>query len=215
MGGWSYVRPGGKPTTEGALRIDLADCNRRGMMCPGRWVRGTMSWTLVRTDEVIGTVAYEACMISPECAWMRLSYASARRAGPTVKHDYRIELEVTRPNYGGVRWWFRCPKSGRRVRVLYNPGFGDIFASRQAWGLAYQSQRISPERRADERSLKAQRKLNVRDPCLLDMPYCPKPKWMRWKTHQRLVGVIQQSCDMNMRYMVRRWGNVLDDMHLP
>ena len=215
MGGWSYVRPRGKPPTEGALRIDLADCIRKGMMCPGRRVSGTMSWTQVRTQEVIGTIGYESCMISAECAWMRLHYTRTPPDGPKVARDYRVEVEVTRPNYGGIRWWFLCPKSGRRVQVLYKPGFGDIFASRQAWGLAYQSQRQSPEERADERSLEARKKLNVWDQNLLDMPFCPKPKWMRWKTHRRLVGVIRQSYDMNMRYMVRRWGSVLDEMHLP
>ena len=61
--------------------------------------------------------------------------------------DFRVPLETTRPNYGGRRWWFRCPANGRRVAKLHSPPGGDIFASRRAYGLAYRNQR------ADERAL--------------------------------------------------------------
>ena len=30
-----------------------------------------------------------------------------------------VELETTRPNFGGTRYWFRCPHCGRRKRKLY------------------------------------------------------------------------------------------------
>jgi hypothetical protein len=76
-------------------------------------------------------------------------------------------------------------------------------------GLAYQSQRQSPEDRAVERSLKARKKLGVFDNNMLDTPYCPKPKWMRRKTHRRLVGVISECHKVQVRYMIRRWGRVL------
>jgi hypothetical protein len=66
-----------------------------------------------------------------------------------------------------------CPITGRRVLVLYLPGKGGtMFASRHASGLAYRSQRASPEDRAIERSLKARTKLGVADQNMLDMPYC-------------------------------------------
>ena len=85
---------------------------------------------------------------------------------------------------------FLCPITGRRARVLYLPaGGGTVFASRQASRLAYRSQRASPEDRAIERSLKARKKLGVADQNMLDMPYCPRPKWMRDRTYRRLVGV--------------------------
>ena len=31
-----------------------------------------------------------------------------------------ILLASTRPNLGGERWWFVCPETGRRCRVLYS-----------------------------------------------------------------------------------------------
>jgi hypothetical protein len=66
-----------------------------------------------------------------------------------------------------------CPITGRRAGVLYLPGKGGtMFARRHASGLAYRSQRASPEDRAIERSLKARTKLGVADQNMLDMPYC-------------------------------------------
>lgn len=84
-----------------------------------------------------------------------------------------------------------------------------MFASRQALGLAYHSQRSSPEDRAIERSMKARKKLGVTDCNMLDTPWCPKPKWMRRRTHARLVGVIRECHEHQVGYMVRRWGPLL------
>jgi hypothetical protein len=208
MGGWSSGRHDGGPTVEEGCKLDLSHCIRKRMILPGQHVSGTMKWTITRTGEVIATIGYEAKMTNPESAWLRLHYTITPPGGAKKEHDYRVQLETTRPHYGGVRWWMRCPLSGRRARVLYLPGNGGhIFASRQAWGLTYQSQRMSEEDRSIERSLKARKKLNVKDQNMLDMPYCPKPKWMRQRTHRRLVGVIFECHDVQMRYMIRKWGH--------
>ena len=62
--------------------------------------------------------------------------------------------------------------------ALYLPGSGGtVFGSRQVWGLRYRSQRASAEHRAVERSVKARERLGVTDQNMLDMPYCPRPKW--------------------------------------
>ena len=42
----------------------------------------------------------------------------------------------------------RCPVNGQRVEKLYLPSGGDIFASRKALRLGYQSQRNGPRDRA-------------------------------------------------------------------
>jgi hypothetical protein len=178
---------------------------------PGPYVAGTIPWTLTRTGEERANISYVANLVDPADAWVRLIYTSTTRAyGAKLDNDYRVRLETTRPNFGGLRWWFLCPITGRRVGVLYLPGTGrTVFASRQASGLAYRSQRASPEDRAVERSLKARTKLDVADQNMLDMPYCPRLKWMRRRTHQRLVGVIRECHQHQIAYMVRRWGHLL------
>jgi hypothetical protein len=211
MGGYFSGRHDGGPVVENGWKLDLAHCIRQGMIFPGRHVFGSMNWTLTRTGEVTCRIGYEANLINPASAWVRLYYTTTKRStGAKIDSDYRVRLETTRPNYGGVRWWFVCPLSGRRARVLYLPPIaGTPFASRQALGLAYHSQRATADNRAIERSLKARQKLGITDTNMLDMPWCPKPKWMRRRTHARLVGVIRECHQHQIDYMVRQWGHLV------
>jgi hypothetical protein len=211
MGGYFSGRHDGGPVVEDGWKLDLAHCIRRGMIVPGRHVSGSMQWTSTRTGEVTCAIGYEANLINGESAWVRLHYTTTKwRTGQKIDFDYRVHLETTRPHYGGIRWWLVCPLSGCRARVLYlRPVGKTTFASRQALGLAYYSQRATVEDRAVERSLKARKKLGVNDTNMLEMPWCPKPKWMRRHTHARLVGVIAECHQHQVDYMARRWGNMV------
>lgn len=141
---------------------------------------------------------------------MRLRFTTTihtiRSIGKKMDDDYRVRLQITRLNYGGSGGGSSVPIAGRRARVLYLQGRGGtVFGSRQVWGLGYRSQRALPEYRAVERSLKARERLGVTDQSMLDMPYCPRPKWVRRRTHRRLVGVIRDAHTRQMRYAARRW----------
>src|SRR5260370_18825098 len=61
------------------------------------------------------------------------------REGDRVVRD-RIRLLWTVPAYGGRRWWFQCPRTGRRATKLYLPNGGRHFWNRQAYGLGYACQ---------------------------------------------------------------------------
>ena len=61
---------------------------------------------------------------------MRLRYTA--NGNPV---DYRVRLTSTRPNFGGLRWWFVCPLVRRRVAKLYLPPGQIYFGSREAYGL--------------------------------------------------------------------------------
>jgi hypothetical protein len=52
-----------------------------------------------------------------------------------------IYLVASRPPFGGLRWWFVCPRSRRRVRMLHLPLGAHRFACRRAYRLAYVSHR--------------------------------------------------------------------------
>jgi len=69
--------------------------------------------------------------------------------------DLPIKLAVTRTNFGGVRWWGRCPLNrgygpcNRRVGRLYLPLYERYFGCRRCYGLTYRSsqeQRTQAER---------------------------------------------------------------------
>ena len=58
----------------------------------------------------------------------------------------RIELERTKPHYGGVRWWFSCPKCGLRVSRLHKPSHTEYFFCRHCYDLTYESVQLSDAR---------------------------------------------------------------------
>ena len=64
----------------------------------------------------------------------------------TQEHlDYPVGLRTTRPNLGGVRWWFTCPlitdgrRCGRRGQKLYLPPGGKYWGCRHCYDLSYES----------------------------------------------------------------------------
>ena len=77
-----------------------------------------------------------------------------RPDGERVPMRYTLRLTATRPNFGGLRWWWLCPRNGARVAKLVMPFSSREFASRRAYGLAYQSQR---DGRVDRLAAKARR----------------------------------------------------------
>lgn len=67
---------------------------------------------------------------------------------------------------------------------------GGAFASRQAYRLAYRSQRETPYDRALRRAFKLRGRLGA-DGGIGD--YVPKPRWMRMKTYDRKLEEIWQA----------------------
>lgn len=87
-----------------------------------------------------------AIISDPADAFIELTHPTRdEREGDRIVRD-RIRLVSTVPTYGGRRWWFQCPRTGRRTTKLYLPNGGWHFRSRQAYGLGYACQR---EERAD------------------------------------------------------------------
>lgn len=52
-------------------------------------------------------------------------------------YNYSVRLDKTACNYGGNRYWYVCPKCGRRTSVLYCAG---IYMCRRCIGANYESQ---------------------------------------------------------------------------
>ena len=112
-----------------------------------------------------------------------LSYRQRSGGGEWKDERYPVRLSWSPCTYGGQRAWFLCPAAGcgRRVAVLYG---GDIFACRHCYRLAYPSQRET----ADDRALRRADRIRARlgwEPGILNGDGS-KPKWMRWRTFQRL-----------------------------
>ncbi|MCK1356344.1 hypothetical protein IVB56_36055 [Bradyrhizobium sp. CW7] len=163
------------------LKLDLSSLVRKQFIKPGAniGVRG-IAWTHSYWGEV-ATGVIGADMSGQAEGWLCIQLGSL---------EQRIML-VSRPrHFGGRQWYFVCPATARRASVLWKPPGASRFCSRQTWGrqVAYASQFLDRDNRAHH----ARSKLNSRlcsiggfDPEEWDVP--PKPKWMRWRTYDRMV----------------------------
>lgn len=59
----------------------------------------------------------------------------------------KILLTHTRPNFGGLRWWFHCPRCKRRVTSLHKPVDASAYLCRHCFDLAYESTQLSGTKR--------------------------------------------------------------------
>jgi hypothetical protein len=155
-------------------------------------------------------VQFESRLGHPDNSWIRLKYAIADYwTGDEHQIDDQIFLVGSRPPFGGVRWWFKCLRSGRRVRKLYLPLGGRHFRSRLAYRLAYACQHEPADDRARRRARKLYRRLGAD---LDDDTYPDKPKRMRWKTYNRLMDKLiaaerfaDRVADQRLIMLAARW----------
>ena len=173
-------RPRNRVCLQDGLKLDLNQLARQGFIKFGADIgaRG-ISWTNPRQGQVARGVI-SANMTKSTNAWFRIAIGGFLQ---------QITL-VSRPRHlGGRQYFFLCPATGGIATVLWMPPGASKFCSRQAWGrrVAYASQFLDRDSRAHH----GQSKINSRlcsigrfDP--EDWNFPPKPKWMRWKTYNRL-----------------------------
>jgi hypothetical protein len=175
MGGYGSGRSGApRPTVETSLSLELPRLRREGHVKPGQRTHGRLVWTL-RGDEV-GRVEF-VCRMDPDGpSVLALSFSID---GKSITQ--RIRLEPMPMRFGGMRWYFICPRTSRRCTTLVLPAYGDGFASVKGWGLAYQSQREDAFGRAKRRLAKAEGRL------------ARLSKYARTPTRDRLWGRIERA----------------------
>lgn len=181
-------------STDAYRSIDVRTWQRGGFLTSGR----AFTWQWTRSGETVALINVRA--LSDRVV---LSYRH-RSAGEDWKDaNYPVQLDWTECHFGGRRAWFLCPARGcsRRVAVLYG---GGLFACRNCYRLAYPSQREATHDRAVRRAEKIRERLGW-EPGILNGPGC-KPKWMRWRTYERLVGEHNALVGESLAMVVRRFG---------
>lgn len=201
MGGYGSGNHGGRPTADMSLRIDLAWMLRTGRVREGATSRGTLSWSF--GDEPAGSISYEVAMDCPGDERLVLTYT--RGTGDDRENVRQVvRLCYTVPHYGGKRWWMICPYRGIRVGKLYKPVGGDRFASRQAWRLAYNSQRRAPHDRASEALFRLQRRLGCEQGWERGLRR-PKGMWHRtFERHWQRYDSLDRAVGMEMMALLTR-----------
>jgi hypothetical protein len=137
-----------------------------------------MRWTNPYWDEEIASAVFTADM--------------------TNRHEGRLDINMNERQqtiflvprsrrFGGSQWYFVCPVMNRCCSVLWMPPGATHFRCRQGWGraVAYASQFLDPDNRAHRGKAKIKARLIADlDPDEWELP--PKPKWIRWRTYNRL-----------------------------
>jgi hypothetical protein len=106
-----------------------------------------------------------------------------------------FELACQKRHFGGHQWYFVCPKTRRLCTILWRPPGATSFASRLAWGsrVAYAAQFRSRQGRLIHRAM--QLRCNLGGPGWESLAggKLPKPKYMRWRTYERMAAKARQA----------------------
>jgi hypothetical protein len=138
-----------------------------------------MCWRNSYTAEETASATITANMMSEHEGYLRIQ----------MQDSEQMIILTPRPRtFGGHQWYFMCPFEDRCCSVLWRPPGATEFRCRQGWGrrVAYASQFLNADSRAHRGKAKIKaRLLGDFDPDEWELP--PKPKWMRWRTYNRLV----------------------------
>jgi hypothetical protein len=190
MGGMGSGRSGGRPTIESCpFGLDIHDLRPSGCLVPEATCTSQITWPaedgaarlqvnlLARLMQQSGTLTL---------AYEQIDYWTER----PQQIETTIHLVATAQPLGGQRWWFLCPRTGPRVTKLYLPWGALCFASRHAFGLAYQSQRETPSDRALRRAFKLRRRLGSMGGI---GERIRRPKGMHRRTFAREIAKVEEA----------------------
>lgn len=123
MGRWST----GAMTTRECRRIELKFLIRDGYFKKGYYTRGVLSWTGGGSIIII-------CDLRKSSGYVQLLYSLTNSKGESEEYDYKIYLEKVSSNLGkGDIYYFLCPISGKRCRILYQAYDSQYFKCRDAY----------------------------------------------------------------------------------
>lgn len=205
MGGYGSGRQTDELLADEALFVDIAWMVRNGQAIPGACFTGTLQWTCRSRES--GNINFECDMRAAENAVLVLRFTT--KAAPENEkrsHVQRIKLSCTKPNFGGWRWWMHCPFNGQRVGKLYCPSGEEKFASRTAWKLGYQSQRIAERDRPFEALARLQKRLGCTQGW--EQPITrPKGMWRRtYAQYEKRYRELDMQCSYAAEAFLSRLG---------
>jgi len=147
-------------------------------------------------------------------SWMRLNYSLSETYGAENSNVEQIVhlTKVAQPfqPFGGYRWYFLCPSTGKPCLCLYKPYGATYFRSRHGFRvrLQYRSQHWGPHDRITEKGNRlAAKVLRAGDSQWReqyeDWAFPPKPPWMRWKTYNRHFAQWEQCEAQDYAYLMQ------------
>jgi hypothetical protein len=194
-GGW-------RPHLESALCLNLARLFADGSLRADACTAGTLRWTNTRTGADVASLGYRAAL-GPDAGTLTLDYNADGNP-----ETCRIELVTVPCGFGGRRWLFVCPASGRRALKLYKWAKLPLFRHREAVRPrpTYASQRDGGSDRIIRQRWALRRRMGDNFSDLFGEPF--KPKWMRWRTFNRYATRDAELANREWEYMGRLLGRM-------
>lgn len=195
--------PGGwRPHLEGALCLNLARLFADGTLRADACTTGTLRWTNTRTGADVASLGFRA-ELGPDSGTLTLDYSTNG-----TPETCRIELVTAPCGFGGRRWLFVCPASGRRALKLYKWAKLPLFRHREAVRPrpTYASQRDGGGDRIMRQRWAIRRKLRDDLSTLFDDPW--KPKGMHWRTFERYAARDAELAAREWRHFARLLGRL-------
>jgi hypothetical protein len=91
--------------------------------------------------------------------------------------------------FGGVRWWFDCPRCCRRCATLYLPRAESAFGCRRCYGLKYASQQTDCADRMHRRAAAVCRRLGLSR----EAAWGDRPPWLPTQTTENALANLPAS----------------------
>lgn len=180
---------------EGVEKITIADLKRSGLLTPGNR-RALIEWehpTFPRSAVFVVGVRCWATKATDTAGAMEI--LSVEYQSQTQFVGKTAALSATACSYGGVRYWFNCPKCRKRVAALYF--FGNLFACRFCQEFSYVSRNLSRDLRRYGKTL-SMREMERLEEEVRMVAYNGKPtkRYIRFrKKHKRDANALKAMLD--------------------
>ena len=135
MGGSSSgrYRTRNQGAVEQCLTLDIRQMRRRGYLKPGARLVENWSWLWLPANRPAGSISFIIDLTNDDDLFVELLFS---RIGALQRQ--RVDLIAFPCRFGGHRYYFVCPKTGRHCELL--AGIGGVFASREFHRLTYITQ---------------------------------------------------------------------------
>lgn len=193
-GGMRYGagRPAFRPCDAHYLSLDVRRLAREGLLTRS----GSTGWHWKRDGEQVGNIG----LAVDARRSVRFDFTQTRN-GERRQVSVTAWLETTPCNFGGSRWWWRCPNCSRRCARLFivTGGLGCLRCLR----MAHLVQRMTPIDRSWRRTAKAERALGFDG--------APKRR-LHQRTKERLFATLEREEAVRDEAFVAALGWLLDKL---